>query len=280
MEEERDEQRSAIRRRLKKLRRSYVLALVNRRTFEQKGSIALTPLNLLFLFAGGFMLMVFLLSLLVSFTPIKRFIPGFPGKAMEERSIQAMAKADSLEYELHAMKEHFRRMRSVLDGRLDKSDTSGKHSLASIAPLDSIRSSTRDVRVRKKKASGSIPMQEYLFPPLRGSLTDAFDPPGHHFGVDLTASEGASIKATYEGTVVFSSWTPGEGNVIQIQHPHGLLSVYKHNSVLLKEAGQKVRTGDPIAIIGNTGSMTTGPHLHFELWYRGDPVDPEKLMVF
>ena len=125
-----------------------------------------------------------------------------------------------------------------------------------------------------------IPMREYFFPPMRGPLTDAFDPSRHHFGVDLTARKGKAIKAVLEGTVVFASWTPEQGKVIQIQHPQGLLSVYKHNSVLLKEAGQKVGTGDPIAIIGNTGSITTGPHLHFELWHQGDPVDPEKVMIF
>ncbi len=278
MEEEKDEHRSAIRRRLKKLRRSYVLALVNRRTFEEKGSIKLTPLNLLLLFAGGFFLMLLVFSLLVAFTPIKRYIPGFPGEKLEERSIQAIAKADSLERELGSIKEHFRRMRSVLDGHEEPGDSTLEGDISSVRPLS--KAQKTDPFEKSGVQPGGIPMERYFFPPLRGTLTDAFDPPGHHFGVDLTASEGELIKATLEGTVVFSSWTPGQGKVIQIQHPKGVLSVYKHNSVLLKQAGQKVGTGDPIAIIGNTGSLTTGPHLHFEIWYRGEPVDPEEVMTF
>lgn len=281
MQEEREhkEKRSAIRRRLKQLRRSYVLALINRRTFEEKGSIKLTPLNLLLLIGGLFLLILVLFFGAVAFTPAKRYLPGFPGQEMEERSIQAMEKADSLEYELGLMKEHFQRMRAVFDSD-NGSDSIGEDA-PSPSDLSSLDRKKAPKRKRPRKMAGSLlPMQDHFFPPLRGSLTDAFDPPGHHFGVDLTASKGKAIKATLEGTIVFSSWTPKEGKVIQIQHPHGFLSIYKHNSVLLKEAGQKVRTGDPIAIIGNSGSLTTGPHLHFELWYKGDPIDPEKVMIF
>ncbi|MFB6257207.1 MAG: M23 family metallopeptidase [Flavobacteriales bacterium] len=279
-EEERDQRdRSAIRRRLKKLRKRYVLALVNRRTFEEKASIELTPLNLLLLVSGTLFVTVFLFALLVSLTPVKRYIPGFPTQAMEDRSIQAVSKADSLERELHMMKEHFQRMRSVFDGKVDSSEAGslkdGKASLGSLSKKAGAEKTKK--RIARDK---EIPLEAYFYPPLRGSLTDEFDPPGYHFGVDLTAEKGKAIKATLQGTVVFASWTPDQGNVIQIQHPHGLFSVYKHNSILLKEAGQKVRTGDPIAIIGNTGELTTGPHLHFELWHQGEPIDPEEVMVF
>jgi murein DD-endopeptidase MepM/ murein hydrolase activator NlpD len=273
---ESDQERNAIRKRLKQLRRSYVLALVNRRTFEEKASIKLTPMNLLFLFGGGFLLVCILFIALVSFTPLKRYIPGFPGEEMEERSVRAMAKADSLEYELELMKEHFSRIRAVMRGDEELSDSLEEKAPNTLHP----GSSESPRKMTHRAADQGVPMREYFFPPLRGPLTDAFDPSAQHFGVDLTARKGKAIKAVLEGTVVFASWTPEQGKVIQIQHPQGLLSVYKHNSVLLKEAGQKVGTGDPIAVIGNTGSITTGPHLHFELWYRGDPVDPEKVMVF
>lgn len=273
MEERDPRERSAIRRRLKELRRSYVLALFNRRTFEEKASFRLTPMKLILLFGGSFLLLVLFLFSLIAFTPLKRSLPGFPGEKMEERSIRAIAKADSLQNELELMRSHFQRIRSVFDGRLEGVDTTLK------AKATALRSE------RIKKGSGQekeqqLQLSEHLFPPLRGSLTDAFDEHGHHFGVDLTASKGVAIKATLQGRVVFSSWTPGQGKVIQIQHPNGMLSVYMHNSILLKETGQQVRTGEPIAIIGNTGELTTGPHLHFELWYQGEPVDPDKVMVF
>lgn len=278
MEEEREQDRSAIRKRLKQLRRSYVLALVNRRTFEEKASIKLTPMNLILLFGGGFLLICSIIFLTVSYTPLKRYIPGFPGSEMEERSVEALAKADSLEHELELMKEHFSRIRSVMKGEDSVPEEPELRSEGSFGSDKDPSPSSFSLQDRKEVRD--LPMQEYFFPPLRGPLTDAFDPSGQHFGVDLTAPEGEPIKAVLEGTVVFASWTPEQGKVIQVQHPQGFLSVYKHSSVLLKDAGQKVRTGDPIAIIGNTGTITTGPHLHFELWHKGNPVDPEKVMVF
>ncbi len=270
MEDRDSRERSAIRRRLKKLRRTYVLAIFNRRTFEEKASVELTPLRFLWIAGGAFFLVVLVLFSLVAFTPIKRYLPGYPGKEMEERSIRAIAKADSLEQELELMKTHFQKIRSVFDG-VDSS--LGTNTL----PMTPEKLSKAG---KERKAPKDRAFSEHFFPPLRGALTDAFDEHGHHFGVDLTASKGASIKATLEGRVVFSSWTPDQGNVIQIQHPNGMLSVYMHNSILLKETGQKVRAGEPIAIIGNSGRLTTGPHLHFELWHKGEPIDPEEVMVF
>lgn len=265
-------ERSAIRRQLKRLRRSYVVMLFNRRTFEDKGAIQLTPLRSILILIGSFLLVGALFFSAFAFTPLKRYLPGYPGKLMEERSIQAIAKADSLEEELELMKAHFQRMRSVFS-RFEKGDTAEK-SLKEGA-LGANGASPRDDGKRRERRG-----DEYLFPPLRGSITDPFDQPGHHFGVDLTAEEGSPIKATLEGTVVFASWTPKGGNVLGIQHPNGLFSIYKHNAALLKKEGQKVRTGEVIAIIGNTGEWSSGPHLHFELWRAGDPVDPEKVLLF
>lgn len=272
--------KSAVRRRLKKLRRTYRLVILNRRTFEEKFSLDLNPLNSLLLVGGAFLVFGALLIGTIAFTPLKRDLPGFPGEEMEERSIEAVAKADSLERELITLRSHFDRIRSAIQGNGGDLD-SLEGTKSPPPPADPNGGNGRGQKAFRSSDEGNSPLfQRYFFPPLRGAVTDVFDRGAEHFGVDVTASEGEAIKATLEGTVTFASWTPDQGNVIQVQHPNGMLSVYKHNSVLLKETGQRVRSGDAIAIIGNTGELTTGPHLHFEFWYQGDPIDPEDLLVF
>ena len=119
-----------------------------------------------------------------------------------------------------------------------------------------------------------------FFMPLKGVVTNSFNAKEEHFGVDIAAPENEAIKAALDGTVTISTWTSETGYVIQIQHENNLISVYKHNSTLLKKSGQFVKAGDVIAIIGNSGELSTGPHLHFELWYNGNPIDPQEYMIF
>jgi murein DD-endopeptidase MepM/ murein hydrolase activator NlpD len=120
----------------------------------------------------------------------------------------------------------------------------------------------------------------FFFAPLNGYITSTFNPREEHFGVDIVGPENEAIKATLEGTVIFASWTNDNGYVIQIQHPNNIISVYKHNSALLKKVGDYVKAGEPIAIIGNSGENTSGPHLHFELWYNGIPINPQEYIIF
>jgi murein DD-endopeptidase MepM/ murein hydrolase activator NlpD len=118
----------------------------------------------------------------------------------------------------------------------------------------------------------------FFFVPLQGQLTSGFEQSTKHFGVDIVGKKNEPIKSTLDGTVILSTWTPDQGYVIQVQHQENILSIYKHNSALLKKEGERVKAGEPIAIIGNSGELSTGPHVHFELWYKGTPVDPTKYM--
>lgn len=120
----------------------------------------------------------------------------------------------------------------------------------------------------------------YFFPPVQGMVIATFEPQKAHFGTDILAKEDEPVKAIADGTVILSSWTLESGYIIGIQHPHELISIYKHNSVILKNVGELVKAGEIISIIGNTGEMTSGPHLHFELWYRGNPMNPQQFMTF
>ena len=120
----------------------------------------------------------------------------------------------------------------------------------------------------------------FFFTPLKGLVTASFDPGKEHYGVDVAAAKNEAVKACLEGTVIIATWTSETGHVIQVQHGNNLVSVYKHNSVLLKKSGDRVNAGEAIAIIGESGELSSGPHLHFELWYEGKPVDPSEFMTF
>ena len=119
-----------------------------------------------------------------------------------------------------------------------------------------------------------------LLTPINGIVTENYDSRKNHYGIDVVAKNDEPVKATSDGVVIFSSWTDDTGYVIGIQHSNNLVSFYKHNSVLLKSVGNQVIAGEIIALIGNTGELTTGPHLHFELWYKGTPVNPKELIFF
>jgi murein DD-endopeptidase MepM/ murein hydrolase activator NlpD len=119
-----------------------------------------------------------------------------------------------------------------------------------------------------------------FFTPLSGIITSKFNSKEKHFGIDIVTSANEAVKATLDGTVIYADWTIETGHVIAIQHSRNLISVYKHNSVLLKSEGEYAKAGEPIAIAGQSGELTTGPHLHFELWYNGTAVNPEEYIIF
>ena len=132
-----------------------------------------------------------------------------------------------------------------------------------------------DYREDKKDIS-----RVFFYVPVTGIITNPFNAENEHYGVDIVAPADEPILASLKGTVILSTWTLGTGNIIQIQHENDIITVYKHNSMLLKKSGDFVKAGEPIAVIGNSGELSTGPHLHFELWYKGIPVNPEKYIKF
>jgi murein DD-endopeptidase MepM/ murein hydrolase activator NlpD len=130
------------------------------------------------------------------------------------------------------------------------------------------------------KGSSSSISNYFFFTPVQGIISNGYNPTGRHYGIDIVSKKNEAIKSILDGTVIFSAWTLQTGYVIAIQHQSDIISIYKHNSVLLKREGDFVKAGDPIAIIGETGELSTGPHLHFELWYNGKPVNPREYITF
>jgi murein DD-endopeptidase MepM/ murein hydrolase activator NlpD len=278
---------------IRKLRSRYRLLMINDSTFEERFSIRLTRLNVLVLLITTMLLYGLLITALIVFTPLKRYIPGYADQTTKLNAYRSTLKADSLEVQMRVRDVYLDNLRAVLSGELPADSTlllkpvERKPEPADLqpGPADSAlraRQAREDAyaltegRTSERRELAGI----FLFPPLRGIVTTAFDRSQGHFGIDIVAQADAAVKACLDGTVTLASWTTDAGHVLQVQHRNDLVSVYKHNSILLKRVGDRVKAGEAIAIVGNSGELTTGPHLHFELWLQGEPVDPRSYMLF
>lgn len=284
-----------------RLRAKYFFILRKEENFEEKFSLKLTPISLFLVTGGLVVLLIILVISLVAFTPLREYIPGYADVNVHRNLILLSQKTDSLTEALQEREAYMDNLKRILNGEPGKNDSgSSKHTPNAVSEnkVKAFVAPSRDDSAIRKEVESQNPYNVdvtnnlgatksgdnindyFFFTPLKGIITNGFSPNKAHFGVDIVAKENEAIKATLEGTVILSTWTLATGNVLIIQHTNNLLSVYAHNSVLLKKAGDYVKAGDVIAIIGNTGELTTGPHLHFELWYRGSPVNPQQYMAF
>jgi hypothetical protein len=258
-------------------------------SFEERFSLKLSRLNI-FTLVGCLVFFSFLSAvLLITTTPLTEYIPGKATSEVQKDLITLTIKYDSVMLVLESQNTYLKNIISIVNGGElvipDIIETS-KGVISEINFEKSLEDSLLRVDVESEDR-GAIrtfnkDQNEILlfFPPLNGFITDGFDPQKEHFGIDLVAKEKTRISAVLEGTVIVSNWTSETGYVIGIQHKNDYFSFYKHNSVLLKSVGDFVNAGDPIAIIGNSGELSSGPHLHFELWRNGIPVSPENYILF
>jgi len=282
-------------RRLKNLRRRYRLLVINEQTFEERLSINLSPLNLVAIVAGTFLIVSAITISVIFFTPIREIVPGHTDAESWRNTVHAAAIADSLQERQRIYEQYVRDRARILNGEVISDSATiwaAGSSSANDIDLDptSVESAFREkygeeeaynIYQEDAGAGQVIELSSiFFFTPLRGAISSRFDRVSDHVGIDIVAPKDEAIKATLDGTVILATWTSSAGYVIQLQHVNDLISVYKHNSVLLKNVGEKVRAGEAIAVIGDTGELTDGPHLHFELWYRGEALDPEEHMVF
>lgn len=274
----------------KKIRNRYRLIIRNDMSLEERISVGLTPLNLILLVSGAFVLIATFVVLIFFFTPAKEWIPGYE-KASDDWQLQALHhKIDSLEWQVHYFGQRDDNLMRLLRGEeapndnpegLQGNDTAAQLTGSAIGEDEQkFREEQEEKGMRLVSGGGDVELNYSFFTPLKGFISDTFSHVKDHRALDIVAYNNASVKAVLDGNVVFSSWTPEAGHVIIIQHNDNLLSVYKHNSVLLKKEGNFVRAGEVIALVGNSGEITTGPHLHFELWYNGTPLDPRDYILF
>ena len=281
--------------RIEKLRRKYKLVLMDAGSYEKKLTIRLTRLGVISV--SFLILLVFILITiyLVAFTSLREYIPGYTDASLPAKIYALQRKTDSLEQVFYQKDLFISNMKRIING--DSIWDDFKPALSSTNSYDTInlRVSHLDSALRAEyetqtqfSLSQGRPINytpENLgninfFPPLTGIITQSFGPEAEHYGVDIVTDNNEAIKATLDGTVILSEWTLETGYVIILQHHNNLISVYKHNSSLLKQQGAFVQAGETISIVGESGEQTTGPHLHFELWHNGIPVNPEEFISF
>ncbi len=274
-----------------KLKNQYRLIIYNDTTFQSVWSMKLSRLKVFTTTSLLSAIIVVLVILLIATTGLREYIPGYPKAEYRQMLVRNALVVDSLETELQKRDQFFRGIQSIMAGEVPEDDQTAQADapnsniefqeynhdsifqdelLAEQLSLSLQNSSDDDVGLS----------QIHFFSPLRGVVTEHFKSVTDHFGIDIVSEANARISSVLDGTVIFAGWTLNTGYVMYIQHDAQLVSVYKHNAELLKKTGDKVKAGEIIAIIGNTGEYSSGPHLHFELWYSGNAIDPEQFIDF
>ncbi len=269
------------------------MVLFNDITYQEVFSIKLTRLNVT-AYLGFFSLMlIIIVTLLIAYTPLREYIPGYPDSKMRNQIVNNAILVDSLQNQLRVQSQFINNLSKIIIGEdtqllLHAIDT--MHDFGQITFKRSVEDSLMRYTVErdeKYNLTGSKiqPRLEglnaiHFFAPVKGVVTNSFNPSYGHYGIDLVARPNEPVLSVQKGTVIMAAWTIETGYVIQIQHSHNIISVYKHNASLLRKTGDVVEAGQAIAIIGNTGELSSGPHLHFELWYNGQPVNPEDYIIF
>jgi murein DD-endopeptidase MepM/ murein hydrolase activator NlpD len=276
-------------------RDKYRFSVINDHTFEEVWRIRLTRYNAFLLIT---LLMVFIIGAttsLIAFTNLREFIPGYPDVTMRRNILMSAIRLDSLDRELALRDKYFANLNSIISGNQPiemyvRQDTTKNYKAIkfSTSPEDSALRARVENEERYNLTLGpstpeSVPSLAglHFFPPVKGIISGRYDLRTKHFGTDIVTKPRALVSSVLDGTVIFTGWTMETGFVIEVQHPNNIVSVYKHNANLLKETGDLVRAGEAISVVGDSGELyTSGPHLHFEIWYKGSPLDPEKHILF
>lgn len=276
----------------RKLLDKYRLVILNEDTFEERFAIKLTRLNVFVIGSLSAIILVSGTILLIAFTPLREYIPGYSSTALKKQATELNEKTDSLQKAVADNLLYFESIRQVLTGDVEMVDfnkdsiiSAAEKEIGEVNLLPSREDSLLRAKVEKEDKyslfeSATSNVKFVLFPPVNGTISDGYNLENKHYAVDLVVPKDTPVKAVADGTVIFAEWTSETGFVILIEHSEGLLSVYKHNASLNKSQGDLVKAGEVIAISGNTGTLTTGPHLHFELWSNGYPVDPTTFIDF
>lgn len=276
----------------KKLLHKYRLVILNEDTFEERFAIKLTRLNVFILTSISAICLVILTILLIAFTPLREYIPGYSSARLKKQATVLNYKTDSLVNELELNKRYYASIKKVLTGDVAALDFN-KDSILQAAKNDTnvmeVTTNKDDSLLRLKVDQedkynlfeSSVDQSNFvLFPPVNGTISEGYNIEEKHFAVDIVVAANTPVKATADGTVIFAEWTVETGYVVILEHNQELISVYKHNTAITKTQGDLVKAGEVIAMSGNTGELSTGPHLHFELWSKGYPVNPTNFIDF
>ncbi len=279
---------------VQKLKNKYQLTIYNKETLEQALSFNLSRLNVFAYMSVFAFIIAIIVGLLFVYTPLNLLLPSQQNSKLSRQLVNHIYKLDSLENEILIRDRYFENVQNIMHGKqVNNFETSLDTSLRygnlefSRSKHDSIL--RRQIEMEEQQslsnvtgnASRNVSLKNlHFFTPVKGIVTSKFDIDEGHPAIDIVSEPNEPVLATLEGTVTIATWSLTTGYIIQVQHAHNLISIYKHNSSLLKKEGDHVSAGEPIAIIGNTGELSTGPHLHFELWHNGAPLNPEDYIAF
>lgn len=279
---------------IKKLKKKFKLSIYNEATLEEQFSMRVSKMNIAGVLTGLILVSGLIIFLLIFFTDLKQVIPGFD-RNLRKKIIENAITVDSLKTELDKRDRFFSSIQSILNGTDNASLPKNEKQQDTVDSKQyniEFKRSQKEENFRKEiedkerfnlliSAPNKNKYQNIkLFPPVQGLISQAFDATHQHYGIDIVAKPNSKISAVLDGTVIFTGWTVKTGHVIHIQHENNLVSIYKHNVELLKKTGQHVKAGEAIAIIGNTGEVTTSAHLHFEIWKNGKALNPELYIKF
>ena len=275
-----------------KLTDKYRLVVLNEDTFEERFSLKLSILNIFVL--GGILtfLLILLTTAFITFTPVKQFIPGYSSTELKIKATKLALETDSIKRKLTLLNDYTKALQPILTGKIEAEfidsiqDTGAKQFVIK----DSLLNASREDSLFREKIesqdrfpilnNSESNVKIVFFAPLKGTISQNYDASSKHLAVDIVAKINSPIKAIADGTIIFSGWTTETGYVIILKHANDYISVYKHNGNLLKQQGDFVKSGEVIASVGSSGELTTGPHLHFELWSGGYAVNPTNLIDF
>lgn len=275
-----------------KMLHRYRLVILNENTFEERISFQVNRLNVILIVAFLGIVLIGLTSILIAFTPLREYIPGYSSTALRKQATALAYQVDSLAIKMSKNDQYINSIRAVLQGQdtTAAKDSNAVEAIVRVEPEDvDFSPSEADVELRKEvEQEDKYNLMEEavyrsdfsLYSPVKGILTSVYDAPNKHFAVDVATEKDEPIKATADGTVIFAEWSVETGYVIIIEHQFGLISVYKHNESILTKQGDLVKAGQVIAIAGDTGELSSGTHLHFELWIDGNSIDPTEFISF
>lgn len=269
----------------------YKISIINENTLEEVAGLHVSKLNGVSVLLVVLTILFMIAAAIIAFTPLRNYLPGYMNSDIRRQIVDNALKLDSIQGLADRQNLYIMSIQDIFSGNVKADSVASIDSLTAVREDSLIERTMREEEFRRQYEEAekynltsiiSQPKAEGLifYRPTRGMISSQFDADKRHYGTDIAATPNESVLSVLDGTVVFSSYTAETGYVIGVQHNQGYMSIYKHLGSLLKREGDKVKGGEAIALIGNTGSLSTGPHLHFELWDKGRAVNPENYIVF
>lgn len=269
----------------------YKLTIINENTLEEVVGLRVSKLNGLSVLLSVLTFLFVIAAVIITFTPLRNYLPGYMNSEVRAQVVENALRVDSLQQLVDRQNLYIMNIQDIFSGKVRIDSVQSMDTLTAMRKDTLMERTKREEEFRRKYEETekynltSITSQPdvnglIFYRPTRGMISGHFDAEKRHYGTDIAANPNESVLATLDGTVILSTYTAETGYLIEVQHNQDFVSVYKHCGSLLKREGDKVQAGEAIALVGNSGTLTTGPHLHFELWHKGRAVNPEKYIVF